>query len=284
MKPRKIDDKPKATKWYVRLGHWFSEIPWYGYAFAVLIFGLNHLFYWAGGEIGKQMAQVYNWWVPNGSSFIWQGPTPKLPIDDIMFPLIIEGWTIPYISFSIFITFGALVIAKTGRRNFTNFLLTALFSWFIGFLILCFAPSFAWRADEGIPERVAQGDFWAKLYTSIFSPTGEQNWNLAPSFHCLTTGLIMYYAIGRKEINKPLRFFTIIWSILIFISTLYTKHHYFLDFVLAMAILLPVYIAIQIINPGQKIWAKHPKGAKIFSLTFPDINRLRKQKKAQNSK
>lgn len=275
---RKIDDKPRSSKWYIRLGHWFRDIPWYGYAFAVLIFGLNHLFYWAGGEIGKVMAKAYGWWVPGAGGYIWQGPSPKLPIDDAMFPLVIEGWTLVYISFSIFITLATLVIAKTGRKNFTNFVITAFASWFVGFLILCFAPSFALRADEGIPERIAKNDFWAKLYTSIFSPTGKENWNLAPSFHCLTTGLIMVHAIGRKQINKPLRYFTIIWSVLIYISTLYTKHHYFVDFVLAMAILLPVYFVVQKLNPGYKIWAKYPKGGKVLDLTFPDIHRLRKQK------
>lgn len=282
MSERKIDLPSQNLKWYAKLGRWFSTIPWYGYVFAILIIVLEHSFYMAAEPLGRTMAKIYGWG-PFGDptdldNWQWLGWTPKTAIDD-MFPLTIEFWIIPYVSFLPFIGFYALVAAKGGREHYTEFVLSCLISWFIGFLIMGFAPACMNREVEHVITRVNVGDFWAKLYGSFLSPHNWENFNLAPSFHCLCTGLVMMFTMYKKEINRGLRYFGITWSILIFLSTVYTKHHYFLDFVFAAIILLITWSFMHFFKVGIKIWENHPKGAQIVDRTFPDIFRILKSKK-----
>lgn len=288
MKQRKIDDKIRNTAWYAKLGYWFADIPWYGYAFAVLIFLSQHCFYMAAEAIGRNMGHIYGWgpfgdpsiWDPTVEGhWYWLGWTPKTAIDN-MFPLILEFWMIPYVSFSSFITFGALVAAHSGREKFTEFVITSYSCWFIGFLIMAFAPAYMHRGAEGVLDRCRIDDFWSRLYGSLFSLHNFENINLAPSFHCLSTGLIMASCYNKKGINRGLHLFTLVWAILIYFSTCYTKHHYFMDFVIAMAVLAVVYIPISRLHIGQKIWNKHPVGARIADKTIPDIYKAIKNRKA----
>lgn len=286
MKQRKIDDKPLNNAWYAKLGRWFKEIPWYGYVFALMIFDVNQAFYALGKVIGQKMAGVYGWGpfgdptVPN--TWQWFGWNPKTAIDNI-FPLQIEFWIIPYVSYSIFVTYGALVAAHTGRNRYTQFVLACFASWFIGFLILAFAPSAMNRVAEGVMERMEKDDIWSRIHHTIFIEYGYVDWNLAPSFHCITTGLVMFACFNKKGVNVGLDYFTFVWSILIFFSTQYTKQHYFMDFVVAMAIIVPIYLLLTYLKVGEAIWKKYPKGAKILDRTFSDIHQLSKQRKAKNN-
>lgn len=78
--------------------------------------------------------------------------------------------------------------------------------------------------------------------------------NCFPSAHCLISCLFIISLIDTKEINKQIKIFYIIISILIMLSTLFIKQHIFIDVISACIIAIITYYITDKTNLYTKIY------------------------------
>jgi membrane-associated phospholipid phosphatase len=109
------------------------------------------------------------------------------------------------------------------------------------------------RAAEGLMH-VAEGPgLFNGLLRTIYAADGSNlAFNLFPSYHCLIS-LYCYLGVRRQpEISKGFRIYSLVMAVLICMSTVFTKQHYFIDIVGGLAISIICYIIVNKIDPGKK--------------------------------
>ncbi|MCQ2793988.1 MAG: phosphatase PAP2 family protein [Bacilli bacterium] len=227
-----------AKRWKV-----IKSIPWWGWASGVILICLQYGTY--------RLADA----IAHASGTIAWAYIPKIPFDDAI-PLV-PFFVLIYVYSYPFWIMGPVAISLTKKENYLNFVIGYICAILIGGIILTAAPTYMDRNAEGLIDIGSRGGFLYWLLGLIYgSDGGARNYNLLPSFHCLTS-LYMYLAIAkRKEISFSFRVYTLIMVILISLSTVFTKQHYVLDIFVGYAIALVAYFTIKLINPGQKIMAR----------------------------
>lgn len=119
-----------------------------------------------------------------------------------------------------------------------------------------------------IAARLLSGIFFVLLPTTNVRPeiTGSGIWdvlmewiyktdaptNLFPSFHCLTSWVCYLGIRGRKNIPAWYQWFTLVFCLLIFASTQFTKQHYLIDIFGGVAL-----IQITWFLSGRFRWNRH---------------------------
>lgn len=131
-----------------------------------------------------------------------------------------------------------IIIARQDKKHFFQFITADFMSRFICGIFFIFLPT------TNIRPEVLGNSFSHQLLRFVFrtdTPT-----NLFPSIHCLVSWFC-YIGI-RKNPNVPkwYRSFSMIFAILVFISTQVTKQHYYVDIIGAL-----------IIAEGTLYFAKH---------------------------
>ena len=82
---------------------------------------------------------------------------------------------------------------------------------------------------------------------------GDLAFNLFPSYHCLIS-LYCYLGIRkREEVSKGVRIYSLVMTILICLSTVFTKQHYVLDILGGLGISIVCYAVVQKLDPGSRI-------------------------------
>lgn len=185
---------------------------------------------------------------------------PKIPFDDFI-PLV-PIFVIIYIFSYAFWLFGFIAASKTTKSNYINFLFVVLISFLIGFLILWLAPTKMDREAEGLIEYANSNKPLAWLLKMVYDMDGSSvAWNLFPSYHCLISLCCFLAVFRRKEIRLGFRIYSLVMVILISMSTVFTKQHYFVDILGGLAIPIFVYVIIYFINPGKRILDKREKAS-----------------------
>lgn len=231
---------------FIKFKNLLKSIPLYGWISGIVLFGLQYGMY-------RLAAGLSNWTHTVNYAFI-----PKIPFDDKI-PLV-PIFVIIYLFSYVFWICGPIAASKTSKENFINFLFVILISYFIGFLILWFAPTRMNRVDEGLMDYANSGKPFSWLLGIVYgSDGGEWAWNLFPSYHCLIS-LCCFIGVHRqKEIHIGFRIYSLVMVILISMSTVFTKQHYIVDIFGGLSIPIIVYIIIHFINPGKRILLKKQK-------------------------
>lgn len=223
-----------------------KSIPLYGWIGGVVLFILQYALYRFAVSLSEWTGTINYAYVP------------KIPFDDCI-PLL-PIFVIIYVFSYAFWLFGFIAVSKTSKRNYINFLFTILISYFVGFLILWLAPTKMDRVAEGLIDYANSNQTLAWLLKMVYSVDGDAvAWNLFPSYHCLIS-LCCYLGIFRqKEISLGFRIYSFVMVILISMSTVFTKQHYFVDILGGLAIPIITYVIIYFINPGKRILDKKEK-------------------------
>lgn len=177
---------------------------------------------------------------------------PKIPVIDDHIPLI-PVFVIVY-WYSYFFWIGAtLRIAKTSKQHFTNWIIAFVISESIGFIIFCLYPTTMDRVQEGLFVLADRKDFMSRLlWFTYMHDGGEFGHNLFPSYHCMFS-MSCYMGVRRKEkIPKWKRIYTFVEIILIFMSTLFTKQHFFMDVIGGIGISILCNVLVEKWNPGRR--------------------------------
>lgn len=227
-------------KFFLKLKELIKSIPLYGWIIGIILFALQYGMYRLAVVLSELTHTVDN-------AFI-----PKIPFDDSI-PLV-PIFVIIYIFSYAFWVIGMIAVSKTKKENYINFLFVILISYLIGFLILWIFPTKMDRVAEGLIDYSNSDKFLAWLLKMVYDADGEtMAWNLFPSYHCLIS-LCCYLGIFRqKEISLRFRIYSFVMVILISMSTVFTKQHYFIDILGGLTIPIITYVIIYFLNPGKKI-------------------------------
>ncbi|MBQ7173190.1 MAG: phosphatase PAP2 family protein [Clostridia bacterium] len=218
-----------------------NRIKGYAVIIGILTLILQHAFYLAGHYLASWFG------IPPFS--------PKIPLDDF-FP-IISIFILPYVWSYAYWAMGPMVVSKCEKQHFADYMAANLFACIIGMLLLAFFPTYMDRVAEGLFEETANQGFFSfdwlrKFWYSLDG--SETAYNLLPSFHCINSTLCFLGVMGRKEISKGYRVYSLLLSLLIFASTLYVKQHYFLDVIAGVVLAIPIYFLCKKFHLGR-IWA-----------------------------
>ncbi len=176
--------------------------------------------------------------------------SPKIDIIDNNIKMV-KIFIIPYIYSYAFWLFAPIVVSLTSKKNFYNYAIGLLLAYFVGFLFFTFMPTYINRVDEGLYDALGN-DILSKLIRLIYNSDGkEYGYNLFPSYHCLISTYCYLGIRKQKEISTGFKVYTLIMAILICMSTVFIKQHYFLDIIGGVLIAIICYILTNIINPAK---------------------------------
>ena len=80
--------------------------------------------------------------------------------------------------------------------------------------------------------------------------------NCFPSMHCLISFILIYFSLFEKEVKPVYKLITIVWGLLIVLSTVFVKQHVVIDVISAFVISILVFIFV---NKSKKIKEKISK-------------------------
>ncbi len=216
------------------------RIPWWGWAFGLGYFGLQYGMYRLGDLLSRVLGTISG------------AVCPKIPIIDDHIP-IIPIFAVIYLFSYVFWICGPIAVSLTKRRNFINYIIGLSMAYLIGFLFFVFVPTFMDRTAEGLMEQASKPGFFNGMLATIYAADGSNvAFNLFPSYHCLIS-LYCYLGVRRQpEISRGFRAYSLIMAILICLSTVFTKQHYFLDIVGGLGISVICCLIVDRIDPGRK--------------------------------
>ena len=81
---------------------------------------------------------------------------------------------------------------------------------------------------------------------------GERAFNLFPSYHCLISAYCYLGVRKRLEISQGYRIGSLVMTVLICLSAVLTKQHYFIDVAGGVGIALLCHGLIQWLDPGKR--------------------------------
>ena len=216
---------------------------WFGFGYFALQYGMYRLGDFLSMVIGtKDFAHAV-----------------KIAAIDDLIP-VIPVFALIYLFSYIFWICGPISVSLTGKRNFVNYLSGLTLAYFIGFLIFTFYPTYMDRAAEGLMDYSGGGGFFDGLLAIIYAADGsELAFNLFPSYHCLISVYCYLGVRKREEVSKGFRVYTLVMTILICLSTVFTKQHYIIDTFGGLAISILCYMLMQRLDPGKRWIEKHEK-------------------------
>ena len=226
---------------FSRFKQLLSRIPRYGWIAGIVYFGLQYGIYRLGDWLSRILGTI---------SYAW---CPKIPVIDDAIPVVAVFSVIYLFSYAFWIC-GPIAASLTKKENFLNYLIGLSAAYLIGFLIFVFSPTYMDRAAEGLLDVAARPGVFSFLLGMIYSNDGStMGFNLFPSYHCLIS-LYCYLGVRKQpEISKGFRIYSLVMAVLICMSTVFTKQHYFMDIPGGLAISILCYAVVQKTNPAEKL-------------------------------
>ena len=186
---------------------------------------------------------------------------PKIPADDL-FP-IVSVFIIPYVWAYFYWAMGPMAVSKCDKQHFADYMAANLVACVAGTLALALFPTYMNRVEEGLFAVTENPTVFDKLREFWYSLDGsEMAYNLLPSFHCINSTLCYLGVARRKEIPLWFRVYSLVTTLLIFLSTLYVKQHYILDVPTGVALAAVAFILCKefhwgrMFTPIERLYAK----------------------------
>ena len=157
---------------------------------------------------------------------------PYTPVDDII-PLVPEFIYVYYLTFPVgFVTF--FYLAYKNKKSLYDMFLTLIVSFAISGIIYFLFQSYFVKPDF-VPD-----SFTDNLVVWTWNSTNPTN--VFPSQHCFMAIATFIACLECKDMKLWYRIFGFAVSILIVLSTVFTKQHYAIDFLGSLVIMLPIYL------------------------------------------
>ena len=218
-----------------------KQIPRYGWIIAVVLFILDTTSYYFGTLFSRLFGTI-SWQI-----------APKIPFIDDKIPFI-AIFVIPYLLSYAFWVMGSAIVSLTEKKNYVDYIVSMSIAYFIGFLFFFLMPTYLDRVAEGILEYAERPGFLGFLLRLTYYNDGVQfGFNLFPSFHCMISVFCYLGVRKREEISKGTRIYTLVSTIIICISTVCIKQHYFVDVVGGVLLAIICFTAVKRSNISLKI-------------------------------
>lgn len=178
----------------------------------------------------------------------------KIAFIDDAIPIILPFVIIYYVSY-IFWLGGPIVASKVEKTYYFDALAGIVTAEVIGALIFIFYPTGIDRVAEGLFND--NPGFLNALLQFVYMGDGvEWGYNLMPSYHCLISTGIFLMVYKQPEISKFYRWSAFIFCILVYISTVTVKQHYFIDIPTGIALAVLGHILATRYHLGNRFFGK----------------------------
>ncbi len=216
------------------------SIPRFGWIFGFAYFALQYGMYRLGDLLSRILGTI-------DYAFM-----PKIAAVDDAIPLI-PVFAVIYLFSYIFWICGPVAASLTSRRNFVNYIVGLSAAYIIGFLFFVFMPTYMDRVQEGLMHSADKPGIFNFFLKVIYGADGSEfGFNLFPSYHCLIS-LYCYLGIRKQpEISKGFKIYSFIMVVLICMSTVFTKQHYFIDIIGGLAISILCYAVVKKLDLGTR--------------------------------
>lgn len=164
---------------------------------------------------------------------------------------------VPFISFFVifyiisypFWVISPLIICKSSKQDYLNWVISAVTLYIITFTTYVIIPTTITRPI------VENNNIFDKLVNMIYlSDSPDRPTNLFPSMHCWIS-VVCYLGVSKQNnINKYYRIGSLILAILICLSTQFIKQHYIVDLISGVLLPVIVFYAVRKINLARKIF------------------------------
>lgn len=228
-----------------KIKKFFKRIPWYAYVVAALLLLLDFGCY----KLSNVIAVATN-------TMAWSF-SPKIAFDD-MIPVIPFFGIIYILAYAVW-AFSFVLIVLTKKENYLDAIIGFASSFIIAMIIFILAPAYLDREAEGVIELSERGGMYSILKFIMALDGNRYSYGLIPSLHCSISVYCFLVFHREEEIHLGPKIFLGLAAILICLSTLFTKQHYFLDTVTGISFALIIYLAIYFIKPGKRIIEHHNK-------------------------
>lgn len=218
-----------------------KRIPLWGWGLGFCVFLVQYIAYQMADIISEIIGTKANAWCP------------KIDVVDNSIS-ILPAFSIIYVFAYIFWICGLAVTSLADKEDFINNLAVWILSYLFGTILLIAFPTNMDRIAEGLLVYGTRKDIISKLMYTIYRYDGlEKAVNLCPSFHCISS-VCCYLGIRKQSVvSKGFRIYTLIMAILVCMSTVFIKQHYFIDVLSGVMIPIVCYLFVQELNFG-KMW------------------------------
>lgn len=172
----------------------------------------------------------------------------SIPLDD-MIPLVT-----PFILFYILAyaqwALGYIILARQSREVCAKVASANIIAKTLCFIIFITVPTALVR-----PEVTGNGlfDILTRFIYSADTPV-----NLFPSIHCLESYAIMRFTLGQKNLPRYYKIITVVFSLLVFASVVFTKQHIVVD-IPGGILMLEIGIILSKLTGLYKVFDRKPK-------------------------
>lgn len=210
----------------------------YGLIVGLLCFGLQSLTYYIANTIIV--------------SFDIKTYVPKIDAIDNYIPLL-TIFVLPYVWSYAYWVLGPMTASMVNFKHFLNIVLACLITNILGTIIFLIYPTYIDRVAEGVYGRV-QNDFFDWILSIVYDWDGKTIGRcLFPSMHCVNTTICFFATFRKKEISLWYRIYQFIMAILIFLSTVFIKQHYFIDMIFGILVAIVVWVIVNKFNLGYRL-------------------------------
>ena len=165
----------------------------------------------------------------------------------------ISSFVIFYIISYPFWIISPLIISKSSKRDYLNWVITAVILYVITFITYIIVPTTIIRPV------VENNNIFDRLVNMIYSSDSpDRPTNLFPSMHCWLSILCYLGVSKQKNINRNYRISSLVLAILICLSTQFIKQHYIVDLISGVGLPIIVFYIVRRTNLS-KIFFKEQK-------------------------
>ena len=182
------------------------------------------------------------WGIPQLTSF-GEPNFPKIGLDDKI-PFVSEFVWVYFLTFPLGIATIYILYFKNRQRMY-DVVLTIIICFYISMIFYYVYP-----VEMLKPE--ISGNSFTELWTQ-WTYDSCRAVNCFPSQHCFMALACIFASLYEKNTHWLWRIFTAVMGVLIILSTMFLKQHYFLDFVASFCIMVPIFIIVRLFNAGDAI-------------------------------
>lgn len=184
---------------------------------------------------------VFTWGLPQMLSY-GASNFPAIPLDDKI-PLITEFVWIYYFTFPLGIITIYILYFKN-REALWEVIVTLIIACIISMVFYFVYPT---EMIKPALDPVSLSDRFTISTWNASRPVC-----CLPSQHCFMALSCIIASINEKNTHWFIRVFTALCGVLIIMSTVFIKQHYFLDFIASFCIIVPLYVALKLLGFGKK--------------------------------
>lgn len=150
-----------------------------------------------------------------------------------------QYFILPYVFWYFYVGFFLFYLCGVDKTNYFKLLLCIVLGELICCLIFYFFPTYVARPN------VLGDDFCSKLVRYIYK--SDNPYNCFPSIHVLDSTFVAICVYKSNKFNMSTKRISLGISIIIIISTMFVKQHYFADIVSGALLAFVIYIVAEIL-------------------------------------